>query len=248
MLKICSTVLILLFISGCVQIQPLPSGTTTSEHVVEKNYTKNVKQTVYVGQSIVKVKDYYTIESSTPYVEASNDFKIEGTNYFGKGHTKISILGEITVDNKKYISFLLWKQGGCTAGLIDKNGNFSGKLLFGSINYGMRTVNNSGSCTAMALSPQTFTIIPGHTTFNIVSNKRIGTNNGFINYELLYGGTNGNSFSVTYREYTPDNLARPAFYQDLTFSNSSKHIRYKNMRIKIHNVDNEEITYTVVED
>jgi len=81
-----------------------------------------------------------------------------------------------------------------------------------------------------------------------VTNKSVDKTAGFVNYELLYSGTNGVSFFITYREYTSDNVARPAFYQDLTFNSSSEYIRYKNLKIKVHTASDEGITFTVVED
>lgn len=231
-----SSMALVFTVTGCAQIKPLPPSVSTTEHIIEKSYEKNLQQTVYVGQPIVKVKDYYSVESTTPYLEVSNDFEVTGIlglKFPGKAGSKAHIRGETTYKNKKYKTVII-NSSPCFTGLIDEHGVFNSTMLSG---MGCSEIN-----------PWTWEITPASTRFNVVSNKSVDKTAGFVNYELLYGGTNGNSFSVTYREYTPDNFARPAFYQDLTFSNSSQYIRYKNMRIKVHQVNNEQISYTVVED
>lgn len=71
---------------------------------------------------------------------------------------------------------------------------------------------------------------------------------GSFGYELVYSGKDGNNIKVAYREYK-DDMARPAFFQDLTYNlKESDIIRYKNYKIKVHKATNEEISYTVLED
>jgi hypothetical protein len=53
---------------------------------------------------------------------------------------------------------------------------------------------------------------------------------------------------MLYREYTPDNLARPAFYQNLTYPKDSSYVRFKQLKIKVNAVTNELIKYIVEED
>ena len=66
--------------------------------------------------------------------------------------------------------------------------------------------------------------------------------------ELIYSGKNDISLNVTYREYTPDNLARTAFFQNITYQADAKQIRFKDFVVKIDDISNEKITYTVLED
>ena len=69
-----------------------------------------------------------------------------------------------------------------------------------------------------------------------------------MNYELIYGGTDGKSLTITYREYTADDLARPAFYQNLVYESKKSRIRFKETVIEIHEATNEKIVYTVISD
>ena len=69
-----------------------------------------------------------------------------------------------------------------------------------------------------------------------------------MSIELIYSGKNDVSLNATYKEYTPDNMARPAFFQNITYRADARQLRFKNFVIKLHDVSNEKITYTVLED
>jgi hypothetical protein len=67
-------------------------------------------------------------------------------------------------------------------------------------------------------------------------------------YELLYQGLDGNTLRIGYREYI-DNLARPAFAQELTYPmtpEAATQIRFKSVRIDVRSADASEITYRVL--
>lgn len=65
-------------------------------------------------------------------------------------------------------------------------------------------------------------------------------------YELIYQGLSSGVVRIAYREYT-DNLARPAFSQDLTYTLEQPltDIRFRDVEVTIHHADNNEITYVV---
>ena len=70
---------------------------------------------------------------------------------------------------------------------------------------------------------------------------------GFRN-ELLYQGIAGNVVSLLYREYLND-LARPAFQQDLSYTLSPggpTEVSFRGTRIRIHSADNNSIKYEVL--
>jgi hypothetical protein len=64
--------------------------------------------------------------------------------------------------------------------------------------------------------------------------------------DLLYEGIQGNTIKISYREYV-DNLARPAFQQDLSYTLQSPDtaISFRGVKMIIHHADNNEISYTV---
>jgi hypothetical protein len=72
---------------------------------------------------------------------------------------------------------------------------------------------------------------------------------GGFQHELIYLGRDGNTLRVRYREYK-DNLARPAFTQDLTYpigKNNISHIVYRNLSIEVKSVELASIQYSIVE-
>ena len=91
-------------------------------------------------------------------------------------------------------------------------------------------------------------IIPEDTEFEFVEETEIDQSKTFINYEIVFTGTTANSMNFLYREYTAADLARPAFHQNLTYPINTEIIRFRQTRIKIHEVSSESIKYTVLED
>lgn len=65
-------------------------------------------------------------------------------------------------------------------------------------------------------------------------------------YELIYQGRDRDTVRIAYREYT-DNLARPAFSQDLSYTlkGAQTDIRFRDVALTIHEANNNEITYVV---
>jgi len=65
--------------------------------------------------------------------------------------------------------------------------------------------------------------------------------------QLIYSGKSGNIIRITYREFS-NNLARPAFSQDLTYDLSeSKRITFRNTVIEVKEATNSFITFVVLE-
>lgn len=67
-------------------------------------------------------------------------------------------------------------------------------------------------------------------------------------YELLYQGLDENTLRIGYREYI-DNLARPAFAQELTYPirfGTATEIRFKSVRIEVLSANASTITYRVL--
>lgn len=70
--------------------------------------------------------------------------------------------------------------------------------------------------------------------------------NGF-KYELLYQGIDNGVVRIAYREYT-ENLARPAYSQNLTYTlepNAGTRMRFRDVSAVIHAANNNQIKYTV---
>lgn len=66
-------------------------------------------------------------------------------------------------------------------------------------------------------------------------------------YELLYNGVSGSTLNITYREFV-DQMARPAFQQDLTYTLSSTgptDIAFRGARITVYKADNSTVRFVV---
>lgn len=71
---------------------------------------------------------------------------------------------------------------------------------------------------------------------------------GGFRYELLYQGISGNVVSLLYREYI-DDLARPAFQQDLSYTLASQgatEVSFRKTRLRILSADNNKIQYQLL--
>ena len=80
------------------------------------------------------------------------------------------------------------------------------------------------------------------------STQIVKSTKGYENFELLYAGTNSNGLNLTYREFSPDGLARVAFFQNLTYEVGARSITFKQYRISVDKSTSEAITFTVNSD
>ncbi|NDD22858.1 MAG: hypothetical protein EB098_01910 [Betaproteobacteria bacterium] len=77
---------------------------------------------------------------------------------------------------------------------------------------------------------------------------QVDSRKGYENFELLYTGLSSGAINITYREFSPDGLARVAFFQNLTYPVSSKTISFKKFKIEVESVSSENIKFKVLED
>jgi len=195
-------------------------------------------QVAYVGQPLVKVKDYRIERKSANQMLASEDFVISGGPVTISGNKNMSypIRGEITLDREIYT-------------VLNIPG--SRNKLWGVLVSDYGTVHNkvlNPTPTGDVILVYSFKVSPPNLRFIQSKEEKIIKGAGFENYELIYGGTDGKSLTVTYREYTADDLARPAFFQNLVYESNKKRIRFKDTVIEIHEATNEKIVYTVISD
>jgi hypothetical protein len=73
----------------------------------------------------------------------------------------------------------------------------------------------------------------------------IDSGRSYTNFELLYSGVAAGALRLTYREYSPNDLSRPASFQDLTYNLAEKSVRFKSMLLDIESADNQSIRFRV---
>lgn len=239
LLRVFLATLTLVVLSSCFQqVKPPARVQLGTQRVFQKNYRINQMQAAYVGQPLIKVKDYQVERYSSNNMLASDDFIISGGPLTIKGdkNTSYPIKGEITLSGEIYTVLNIHSSRGKLAGvLIRDDGTVHNKIL------------NPGP-SGDVIMIYSFTVSPSNLKFTSSKEEIVSKSAGYLNYELVYSGTDGKSITVTYREYTIDDLARPAFYQNLVYETSKRRIRFKDTVIEIHEVTNEKIVYTVISD
>ncbi len=228
--------LITTIFSGCAQhIRPVTRAHLGTERVLYKNYELGQKLAAYVGQPIVKVKDYKVERYKAKHMRVSDDFIISGgyETITGDKNKDYEVIGETTINDKTFtVVNIPDSQFGVHFGvLIKADGTVYNKVL----------KNNN-------IMEYSFSASPPGLRFISLKDEEINVDAGYLNYELIYGGTDEKSIIITYREYTSNDLARPAFYKDLVYEPGQSQIRYRDTVIKIYEANNEKIVYTVMGD
>ena len=221
-------------IAGCASVNPLPLPLPTVKHVLDKNYVVGVEQSAYVGQAIIRVKDYWVGSTRQTAARASNTFVIKdpffGQVASGNSEVPIPIMG---TTQKNGATYNLMKPSGVIGLLffLDGQGRFEGSA--------QNSVERMG---------RTYLLEPSTTSFSLSGTEIVDSTRGFINYEIVYSGATKEEIKLLYREYTQQDMARPAYAQELTYAKDSSTIRYKDLQMRIINAGNEGIRYVVTHD
>lgn len=235
MKKYFALTLIFSFIAGCANVTSLKPHIISTDEVKQTSYKLNVPLTRYIGDPIINKKDYRIIVYSPKVVEVMNDLNVQDENgnhvYSGKAHTRFKIIGQAFENNTKNYLIKLYNPYMPIIIGIDSTGNYSG-LTIGPM---------SRKIARLSFTPE-------NVKFRYVNSNSIDSNSPYINYEIIFTGMTNQSINLLYREYTLDNLAKPAFYQNLSYPTNTKIIRFKKLKIQVHKIDNQQIHYTVVED
>ena len=240
------------FVSGCGhQCQLI-------RHSYATNYKIGEICTVYAGQSIVNVKDYYVCKGyETTLLEPTEDFTLTANVPGLVSEYKLNISG---LKYKQYKTRYKLNIGGILYNIIyptdSKGYDYYGIL----IDEQGAVKNNSLYYKKIIRTPANFILQPSNVKFNKAVFKYenflcdsfinySGNTCGWINYELIYTGMNNVSMNFTYREYTRNDYAKPSFYQNLTFEPKAKQIRFKDFVIEILKAYNDNsIVYKILSD
>jgi hypothetical protein len=246
------SVLFLVFASGCATVTPVKDASTTVYSVKSfKNYKINQKMKVVVGDPILAVQLYNYSErfSENVSVSGAEDVFLLGNTLSGafviKANEKHKILGEFVYNGENYIlvgtKWASTKLAGAISGFYALVNKSTGKL------NGKVAQNRGGG---------SITVVPHSYEFDaskilvrdseMVIDTRLGK--PYENYELLYAGVNATGINLTYREFSPDGLARAAFYQNLIYPADAKIINFKKYKIVVYAASSESIEFEVVED
>lgn len=217
--------LLIAILSGCfmnvIRVAP--------RHRFNKSYTLKEPQVRAVGNSILRVENVFFSPTFTPRI----DHNYEGVFKLSPGQIWVAVGsldgegGYLIVPSRDYNSFLS-RSSEIWAIHITEEGKI-GKGLISNLS------RKSGSL-----------IKTKEVLFEEID--QVSTEEGGFAAELIYSGISGSTLRISYREYAND-LARPAFSQDLTYNLSESNIiTFRSMKIKIYRADNSEIEFSVEED
>ena len=116
--------------------------------------------------------------------------------------------------------------------LINADGSFDGRAL-----------GLGGAYMGYTYRPEPESVrLQANTASTVLSDR------GFTNYEIIYTGASGDTITMMYREFTPQDMARPAYTQNLTYARNSEYVRFRDVRIRVLEATNEQLRYVVESD
>lgn len=226
-------------VSGCairvIEDKPVSDA---ERHEYEQNYKTGEKQKAIVGDPIIKVRDYYVERIAVPAVTPSEDItlKMPGRSMVFHAGWVYPTRGQVTLDGVSYLVVPHSDDAKAEAAIVRPDGTIDTRRLLLNPSYGA-IVQAFGQ-----------TVTPPHARMVRVTQARSSTRKGNQNYEILYNGVASGVLQFTYREFSPDDLARTAFYQNLSYDSKAESIRFKAFKIRVHSANSEAIEYTVLED
>lgn len=234
----CSLSLVLcLALAACAElplrVNPYVAPPAEFERVSVNNYELNHTQRANVGESMVRAK-HYTVKKGpigalTPRTDVGMLLSAGGGQFALVAGVHYPIVG---VRMARGVSYRVVRVGGVHI-LVTEDGRIEEGTVLGP-QYAVIVYRLSTNPSPAYMDP-------------VVSEVPVAEWD-FTNFEIIYTGRTHDSLRFSYREYTPQDLARPAFYQELTYPADTEYIRHKALRIQIEEATNESITYRVVED
>ncbi|PIT72329.1 hypothetical protein B9Z42_12310 [Limnohabitans sp. B9-3] len=206
-----------------------------SENIKQKNYIIGQKISVTVGEPMIKFQDYWTTTSEKSVATVNKLVHIKGgpidiTLVPGKQY---SVVGNVVQENVKY---MLVRSDAGNLVMVKPDGTLRDRVG--------GQVNNNDVVTVV----WTMTISDSSAVVTKEKALEINSSKGYENFELLYTGLSAGSMNVTYREFSPDGLARVAFFQNLTYPVAAKTVSFKKYKLDIQSATAENIVFTVLED
>lgn len=233
--------LIAIIFNGCGQKINYWSPEKSVENVLNKNFEYDEPKEVYVGESMMREKNYFVYEYSSYYMSPDSDF-IMHTDFLdeikGYKEKKYKIMGTTNINKKKYTVLLFADHHRKYENfklLIDENNKLYNKVLNG--------IENVVMVYDFVVTPEN---VYFENTENIPTKEDIIKDKPYKNYEIVFSGITKDTIRLMYREYSIEDMARPSFYQELTYPINTNIIRFKNIKIKVIKVDAEKIKFIVI--
>lgn len=208
------------------------TSTRTTEPVSETNFVIGQERTAVVGESVVRVKDYILTRESIPAV-TTNRF---ATYQLGMGRgvinpgTEYPLAGERVVDGRR---LRIVDLGPSSAQIFDDGSIHTKGMVRGAYGEWIEPLPN-------------MVVDPADLRFTNVTRVDEASIAAGENYEIIFTGRDASSMRFQYREYTSQDMARPAFSQDLSYPVDAPTIRFRGLSIDVVNLGSDSITYKVI--
>jgi hypothetical protein len=248
--KLTSVLILVVAMTGCATVNIEPLQASVSPYVAEniRNYSLNQTLVASVGDTVVKRRQYFSRtltfhDRASPDVDfefvcnvpLNREFRCRGTS-----GVEIPVAGNTSIDGTQYQVLQLGStNNGLPVGmLIDRQTRQASGIGVWRNGFGVWDTKGGAS---FQVSP-----LP---VFKAPMRVDVDKTKPFESIELVYTGLNGRSITLLYREFTPDDLARAAFFQNLTYDlSSSDTIAFKAFRIKVLEASNQSLRYVVIQD
>ena len=224
--------------SGCAHTAKHAAPRSEFKQTNQQNYRLNSTLICRVGDAAVSRKQYQEYLNYGG-VRSDKNFRIKGglstvsVDFYGSPATIYEMYG--TLNGMKAYKIPDSRRG--LVFCIDENDRFSGYVA--GITYGYSPVTGVNQ----------YAIDPEDTKFiEVLLSRTPVPGQPYTNHEIIYSGRSGTEVFFTYREYTVDDLARPAYSQDLVYPHDTEIIQFKNYAIKLIDATPRKLTYSVIED
>jgi hypothetical protein len=251
MKKLLTIVFLAIGLTGCAtSITHMAETVVKVDTINDKNYSIGVDKTVNVGEPMVRHRNYILAHSTLPVMRFSQQTRVDlggmSTYSFNiSPDTQYRVLGTLQYSNPREsyspkLYYVVQMNPSVFAYiLVEQNGSIS--KLFASLMHPMRQHE-------VLVHPPTVTTSNPSTVGTLESRANVKMDKGYENYELLYTGVNAQGINLTYREFSPEGLARVAFFQNLTYPKDSTVINFKHYKIQVNRATSEEINFKVITD
>lgn len=230
-----------ILVSGCavpLRIEELTPR--EKKHQFVKNYVIGKPVTVSVGEPMVKIQDYWVDIVAQPVAVANKVVNIKGgvVDITLRPDIQYPVRGRLILDGVDYMVVATSNNPSSYTGvLVRDDGSIHNKVVAAEPQINGVVV----VLYEMSISDSTARLVREEL-------QVVNSSNGYENYELVYTGINANGLSITYREFSPDGLARVAFFQNLSYEPQAKSITFKKHRISIEKATSESITFAITTD
>lgn len=211
---------------GCNQPVTLapPAHRSAPNHIIDASTKVGETVRATVGNHVLKVKDYWVVSESSDAMTPSSAFTFTGgpnTIAVMPGQS-LKIAGETVLEGRKHTVLKVPNQSIFL--LADsQTGALSPKVL------NSLTFNASDAMVMM----WDFKSTPANITFSNSKLETIASSQTYINYEFIYSGKSGNNLNFLYREFTAADLAKPAFFQNVSYEVGQKEIEFKTIKLEL---------------